>query len=150
MFGGLGYGNVSYGTLNDLWVYNGTYWTLLAGFTNGNYGQKGVPSPSNIPPARYDSVGWIDKKDSIWLFGGAIDDNNFLNDVWRWADGAWTWISGSNSVNSPGNYGVKQIPTIENMIPARTAATATVDSKGQVWISSGICFDGLHGNRNTG
>ncbi len=36
----------------------------------GNYGSLGVPSLSNIPGGRENSVGWTALDGSLWLFGG--------------------------------------------------------------------------------
>ena len=39
--------------------------------TNGNYGQKGVPSPSNYPGARDSIQGTYSKTtNALWIFGG--------------------------------------------------------------------------------
>jgi hypothetical protein len=60
--------------LNDLWKFNGAYWTWVSGSNlinqNGNYGTKGIANSSNIPGARFFAVSWIDSNDAIWLFGG--------------------------------------------------------------------------------
>jgi hypothetical protein len=37
----------------------------------GIYGEKGIPSPSNAPGARYSSISWVDNEGSFWIFGGS-------------------------------------------------------------------------------
>ena len=68
------------GNLNDLWKWNGTYWTWMSGRSvinqPGNYGTLGVPSLSNIPGGRYSSVGWTALDGSFWLFGGTGFDSS--------------------------------------------------------------------------
>ncbi len=62
------------GYLNDLWRFDGTYWTWISGSntTNqyGDYGIRGIPSPSNIPGGRRYTGSWIDSNNNLWLFGG--------------------------------------------------------------------------------
>jgi hypothetical protein len=59
---------------NDLWKFDGIYWTWISGsnLTNqrGIYGNKGIPSLSNDPGARRGSISWVDKEGSFWIFGG--------------------------------------------------------------------------------
>lgn len=77
LFGGGHWVNGYYTTsYNDLWKYDGKYWTWISG-TNavnnvGSYGQKGVPSSSNVPPARLFAVGWTDSHNNLYLFGGSV------------------------------------------------------------------------------
>jgi hypothetical protein len=60
--------------MNDLWKYNGRNWTWISGSSSGNehgsYGDKGVPSPSNVPGGRESSTGWRDNDGNLWMFGG--------------------------------------------------------------------------------
>jgi hypothetical protein len=37
---------------------------------NGNYGEQGKPSESNIPPSRNNALSWIDLNGKFWLFSG--------------------------------------------------------------------------------
>jgi len=77
----------------------------------GIYGTGGKASSSNVPGARYPAVGWTDASGNLWLFGGwgyDIDGNQgFLNDLWKYSGGQWTWVNGSNLVNANGTYGTK-------------------------------------------
>jgi hypothetical protein len=60
--------------LQDLWVFDGLYWTWISGSNQTNemgvYGEKKVPLPSNIPGAREGGVGWVDNEGTFWMFGG--------------------------------------------------------------------------------
>ena len=62
-----------------MWKYDGNNWIWISGsnFRNqqGNYGQQGISSSSNIPSSRYSSVSWIDNN-HFWLFGGYGYDSN--------------------------------------------------------------------------
>lgn len=65
------------GYLNDLWRYfsSNNTWNFLGGSSAlnsvGQFGTKGVPSTSNLPPARALSVYWQNRlSQDAWLFGG--------------------------------------------------------------------------------
>jgi hypothetical protein len=66
--------------LNDLWKFDGLYWTWISGSNQPNqkgvYGFKGVPSQSNIPGARTYLISWVDNEGSFWIFGGNGYDNS--------------------------------------------------------------------------
>ena len=53
--------------MNDLWKFSPTtgWWTWVNGPNTtgsvGSYGTKGVAAVGNLPPARRDGVGWIDR-----------------------------------------------------------------------------------------
>jgi hypothetical protein len=85
LFGGYGYDEKSYGYLNDLWKFDGSEWTWIAGSNEikqpGHYGTKGVPNPNNIPGARNSGVSWVDSMDNVYLFGGYghHSDNYYLS-----------------------------------------------------------------------
>lgn len=59
--------------LNDLWKYDGIKWSWISGsrfFDDlGNYGNKGVPSSSNVPSARR-AHGVAARNNELWVFGG--------------------------------------------------------------------------------
>lgn len=50
----------------------------------------------------------------------------------------WTWVHGSNVVNTPGNYGVVGVSNSTNEPPARYEAGEWEDSQGNLWIYGGI------------
>jgi hypothetical protein len=60
--------------LNDLWIYDGRNWTWMSGSSSvnqyGSYGEKGVPSPSNVPGGRFGGISWRDNDGNLWMFGG--------------------------------------------------------------------------------
>jgi len=44
------------------------------------YGQQGVPSPSNVPSARYGATIWFDSlSQELWLFGGHAVGSSVVN-----------------------------------------------------------------------
>jgi hypothetical protein len=67
------------GYLNDLWKYDGNYWTWMSGIDDinqdGHYGELGIPNESNVPTSRYGGVAWTDLSGNLWLFGGVTTGN---------------------------------------------------------------------------
>ena len=93
LFGGNGYDIAgSLDLLNDLWQFDGTNWTWIAGNdvinSLGIFGTLGSPDASNIPGAREGSVSWTDSVGDVWLFGGYGHNGAlsvfYLNDLWRY------------------------------------------------------------------
>jgi len=169
MFGGYGFDSTgTAGFLNDLWEFNPAtnQWTWMGGSSAvkctevieatqcgqpGVYGAQGTPATSNIPGGRENAVSWTDSKGNFWLFGGYGYDSNGtlrnLNDLWEFnpATSAWTWISGSTTVNhtngQPGVYGVLGVPASGNMPGGRTKAVSWTDTKGNLWLFGGYGSD---------
>jgi hypothetical protein len=91
LFGGRGVaGQAQEGNLNDVWSFSFVtgYWSFLSGtnITNypGDYSSKQVPSSSNYPMGRYESIGfWHPQRQSLYFVGGTIEDTSaFINDMW--------------------------------------------------------------------
>jgi N-acetylneuraminic acid mutarotase len=161
MFGGLGYsGSSGPVLLNDLWEFNpaNAQWAWMSGSdtasgtSTGVYGTLGIPSPSNIPGGRANSVSWTDSAGNLWLFGGqGIDGSGiqgYLNDVWVFnpLTKQWTWVSGSKTVpgiseGQPGVYGLLGVPAAGNSPGGRYSANAWKDLEGNFWIFGGWGVD---------
>jgi hypothetical protein len=148
LFGGLGLdADGRSESLNDLWRYGGGEWTWMGGpqttitGTPGSYGTKGVAAASNLPGGRSDAVAWADKSGNFWLFGGLGEDSagnwGQLNDLWTYSNGQWTWVSGSNTINQAGIYGVLGAPSPSNVPGARMDPSAWVDTSGNFWLFGG-------------
>lgn len=161
LFGGGGYdSNGTVGILNDLWEYSGGKWTWVSGSNTVNhlgvYGTKGTAALDNVPGSRTNAMSWIDKDGNFWLFGGQGNDSNgifcsnsggpcFLNDLWKYSGGEWTWMAGSSLVNEPGTYGTKGIAAPDNIPGARLMAVSWKDTAGNVWLLGGRGFDSTNG-----
>ena len=151
LFGGSGYAaSGDSGMLNDLWEYvpSTGIWTWVAGpsSTNGkgSYGTQGIGSVLNLPGARIGAISWQDSTGNLWLFGGygyATDDllPGALNDLWKFtpSDHKWTWVSGADTINAAGAYGVKDIPGFNNTPGARLGAISWTESNGTQWLFGG-------------
>jgi N-acetylneuraminic acid mutarotase len=148
---------------NDLWRFNPSTleWTWVSGdnFQNapGIYGQKGVTDPTNSIGARRYTDGKIDQDGNVWVFGGDGHDQQaqrgFLGDLWKYepSSNSWTWMAGSESRNTYGNFGVQGVPSPDNAPPPRYGHSSWIDDSGNLWILGGygILDDGA-GNRLTG
>jgi hypothetical protein len=151
LFGGDGIDvNGNLGVLNDLWKYEPVtkQWTWVNGSNISNqggvYGTVGTAASSNVPGGRSSAVSWIDLSGNFWLFGGdgEIISNNAvvrLNDLWKYnpATNQWTWVSGSNSGNQPGDYGTIGISTATNVPGARRLSVSWTDNIGNLWMFGG-------------
>lgn len=92
MGGGTGVISTGSGRLNDLWKFDGTYWTWMSGSNTYNaagvYGSKGTPAPANVPGARYYAAAWYDStRGGLRLFGGFGSGESgagILNDLWSY------------------------------------------------------------------
>lgn len=152
LFGGGGYDSTgTSGYLNDLWRYSPStgQWTWTTGTglagTHGVYGILGVPTSATTPGGRQQSVSWIDASGTLWLFGGYGDDANgnvgSLNDLWKFSQGRWTWVSGAATANAAGTYGSKGSAAAGNVPGARAGAVAWIDGVGDLWLFGGVGFD---------
>jgi hypothetical protein len=121
LFGGFGFdsagtGSPAGGILNDLWKYNTTskQWTWMSGggttgLANqaGTYGTQTTPAATNVPGARWGTVGWVNPDSDLFLFGGwgygasSNQGTGFLNDIWEFdhVSGQWIWWKGTSGVN---------------------------------------------------
>jgi N-acetylneuraminic acid mutarotase len=144
------------GYLNDLWEYTPStnQWTWLTGSDTysqpGVYGTQGAPEPGNTPGARIGHNCWTDLNGNIWIFGGDGYDSSAnpdgymeLNDLWEFntTTRLWTWMSGSSTRNSVGNFGTKGIPSTSNAPVSRDGANVWFDQKGNFWLFGGAAYN---------
>lgn len=166
MFGGQGYSStgLDFSLLNDVWewvpnaggpdliagTFNGQ-WIWQGGSNTGNqtavYGTKGTASASNLPGGRWAAASQTDAAGNVWLFGGQGIDSagttGLLNDLWKYniASGQWTWVAGSNLVNTNGVYGTLGTAAATNAPGARQAAVLWTDPAGNIWLFGGFGLD---------
>ncbi|MCU0434575.1 MAG: gliding motility-associated C-terminal domain-containing protein [Bacteroidia bacterium] len=121
MFGGLS----SAGSSDDVWRYtiSTASWTWMSGQQLSstslpvppNYGQLGVPAPSNTPGSRWVYNGWKDLQGRFWLFGGnalASSTAAFPADMWMYdpATLLWTWMAGVQTDNDSATFLATCVP----------------------------------------
>lgn len=129
-------------------MFDGNVWTWVSGTNElnhpGKYGKKGEPKDDNIPPSRAYSVGYIDEKDNIYIFGGSSksdDKQVVLNDLWKFDGSKWTWIGGEDKPNSPGIYGSMGVISEDNIPGARKEAVGWRDSNDRFWLFGGFGYN---------
>jgi len=155
LFGGFAFDAV--GTqmpINDLWKYNiaSNTWTWVKGANTCNqagvYGMQGTANVANTPGARYEtSASWTDNNGDLWLFGGE-DITGKFNDLWKYniVSNSWTWMKGTNTYASPGNYGVQGVAAVTNEPPARLCFGRWKDLKGNLWMMGGRDYNNAYLN----
>jgi len=147
VFGGSGFDSVGGGgELNDLWKYSAGQWTWTGGSNlvnqKGSYGNLGVTVGANMPGGRDLAARWTDSSGNVWLLGGWGFDSvgttaGQLNDLWKFSNGEWTWMGGSESINQPASYGFEGVPSTSNNPGGRDGALVWTDTSGNVWLFGG-------------
>lgn len=150
LFGGFGYAmGATPQMLNDLWKYDPVtnQWVWMSGNnlvnSPGIYGSRGLASSSNVPGARYGSLGWTDGSGNLWLFGGygiaQSGPAQFLNDLWKYDPLAdlWTWVNGDSTTNMAGSSGSKGIGASSNKPGGRYGGASWKDANGNLWMFGG-------------
>jgi hypothetical protein len=146
LFGGTYFNSANFVFMNDLWEFSNGEWIWMGGSnthgSSGTYGSLGVPSATNVPSARDEAASWVDASGDFWLFGGnGIDSTGAqgsLNDLWRYSNGEWTWMSGSNLAGQLGVYGTEGTPSAPNTPGARYGAVSMADASGTLWLFGGV------------
>jgi hypothetical protein len=144
---------------NDLWEFNASslssnftaiagQWTWQSGSATAAVDQNGVypPSANPYPGARTNAVSWTDGSGNFWLFGGFGKDGagtlGFLNDLWEYSGGTWTFVSGSSLANQIGIYGAPGVASGTNAPGGRQEAVGWADAAGNLWLFGGEGEDG--------
>jgi N-acetylneuraminic acid mutarotase len=133
-------------------------WTWMSGssMTNqaGIYGTLGVPASGNTPGSRDAPVKWTDAAGAFWLLGGygpaSTTTWGDLNDLWKYINGEWTWVSGSNQTEQTGVYGTVGAASAGNVPGARWESASWTGSSGDFWLFGGLGLDsnGTRGDLN--
>jgi N-acetylneuraminic acid mutarotase len=145
LFGGQGYDSAgTNGSLNDLWKFNISQnkWTWVSGANTA--WPSGSTAPANAPGGRSGASGWIDGSGNLWLFGG-MGTQGLTNDLWEFVPGMaqWSLISGSQTPNANGVYGVQNTAAATNLPGSRTQAAASFDSAGNLWLFGGSGYGAI-------
>jgi hypothetical protein len=60
-----------------------------------------------------------------------------LNDLWKFDDEGWVWVSGTNLMDQNGIYGDKGVPDSNNIPGGREGAVSWMDNSGNMWLFGG-------------
>jgi hypothetical protein len=143
-------------------MFSGGQWTWVSGASTANqdgvYGTQTLasvpPAPPNFPGSRWGAVGWADKSDNLWFFGGwgygstLTQPTGFLNDIWEYqrTSKQWIWWKGTSNVNQSGAYLTNGIPYVNNVVGGRRGtAIWQPDQYNYVWIFGGEGYDASAG-----
>lgn len=120
-------------------------WAYMNGTTTNlsppSYGTQGVPSPTNTPGYRYESMRWTDKFGNFWLFGGQCMVGGPMADLWKYdvSTNEWTWMQGpSVGTGAMAVYGTQGVFAPTNH-PAGSmfGSCEFVDKQGNLWLLEG-------------
>jgi N-acetylneuraminic acid mutarotase len=77
----------------------------------------------------------------VWMFGGLNPKKGaFLNDIWRFSNGQWTWEAGSSG-EQQGMYGTQGVTVAGDTPGGRFSPIAWQDVSGNIWIFGGFGLD---------
>eukprot|EP00035_Acanthoeca_spectabilis_P004091 m.98614 g.98614 ORF g.98614 m.98614 type:complete len:443 (+) comp12440_c0_seq1:3423-4751(+) len=109
------------------------------------YGTKGVPSKTNLPPAEH--AGFVLReafRGALWFLGGENGDeqDGMRNDLWSYnlTTKLWTWEAGDMGYNGTAVYGKLGLPAFDNTPGARYAGQAFTLG-GKLWTFGGFSLD---------
>lgn len=155
LFGGNAHPETGWrGLSNGLWKLEKGEWTWLSGAKTINgaatYGTLGSANSANTPGARKSAVMWVDESGVLWLFGGEGYDVNstlgVLNDLWKYQNGAWAWMRGSNTVNQLATTS----GSASDLTPAGLYSPAVwKDGSGHAYLFGGIARVGVDTRQNS-
>ena len=63
-----------------------------------------------------------------------------MNDLWKYSNGEWTWISGNKSSVIAAVYGTQGVPLTSNYPGGRNSMGFGIDSSGSIWIFGGFIY----------
>jgi hypothetical protein len=151
LFGGSGLAGTGQGDLNDLWKYSisTNQWTWMKGSSTASaqavYGTQGISAAGNTPGSRAYSASWRDASGNLWLFGGegyVTTSIGLMNDLWKYnpTTNEWTWIKGSNSINSTAVYGTQGVQASANVPGGRRMSFWWLDNNNNLWMFGGYGY----------
>ena len=150
LFGG---SNAAAGVYNELWKYNvaTNQWAWMHGSITpgdpGNYGVKGVSSPSNTPPSRHESnCTWVINNE-LWMYGGLNGTLQPYHDLWKYntLNNEWTWVWGTSTLVNPPNYGTKGVASPSNDPGGRFSYVSFTDTLGNLFLIGASVGSGSSG-----
>ncbi len=142
---------------NDLWRFNmnTNYFTWIGGdstidpagqythYCSTAYGDK----PQGLIESRAVESSANGCTPVLFMWGGGAD-SGYVNDLWGFdlKSRQWRWISGYDSVNALGSFGVQGVSSATNMPPGGMGPCFWTDNSGNLWLWGGQCALGSSSN----
>ena len=60
-----------------------------------------------------------------------------LNDFWEYSAGQWKWVSGSDTLNVIGSYGIQGTAAADNVPGSRYGQISWLDASDHLWLFGG-------------
>jgi gliding motility-associated-like protein len=149
MYGGMSdnFGNY----LNDIWKFDIVInqWTWVGGTQAidyiGDYDSMCAPSANRFPRSRMENRSIYPRCNTyVYNFGGSSNDasafiSGFVHDLWFYdiSNNQWTWLTGTNTFDHPGNWGSKGVTAASNMIPGKWGVSLWTDTLNSLYIFAG-------------
>ena len=133
------------GAGDDLWRYDGSAWTWIAGDSVPGqapvYGQLGVAHAANTPGTRDFGVGphWLDNEGRRWLYGAGAG-NQGRSDLWRHDATGWVWVGGDSTKGQWPRHGQLGVPESGNTPGVRSGSGRWI-AGGFLWLFAGGGLD---------
>jgi hypothetical protein len=150
LFGEVGiYSTGTQGELNDLWVYSRGQWAwdergecCQSTWYIWDRGDRGCHQCAWSAYRRHQLDRSGRKSVALrWCRSRRECSYGFLNDLWVYSRGEWTWINGANEANQAGTYGTEGTPAASNVPGARQGAISWMDAAGNLWLFGGMDVD---------
>ncbi len=142
LFGGFGpiTAGGPYRSLNDLWKFDGTSWTMVQDNDlqlSGSFVQNEAR-----PGPREHAALWRDNDGIVWMFGGEGSNTETykaapLNDLWKFENNIWHHEEGPLSMRDMGNVTVPKVPNPDSWPSARLGAATWVNPTGWLMMFGG-------------
>ncbi|MFI5150207.1 MAG: kelch repeat-containing protein [Bacteroidia bacterium] len=136
--------NSTSGYSNDAWKYDPStnQWAWVGGSQNPNDPgaqiAKCTNTSVNLPQAAMEiRASWADSC-GFWFFGGYYQ-NASQDNLWYYNEYTmeFTWLSGTNIPDAPGNFGTLGVCAPTNSPPSRNGAVTWLDNTGHLWLFGG-------------
>lgn len=118
---------------SDMWMFDISLgqWARVKNFPSfSNHTNQGNPDASAQPGTRNRMATAIDASGNLWLFGGYKNNQDPMNDLWKYniTTKLWTWVGGDNFQEGWGNA---------NWPAARHRVRMWFDNNGDLWLYGG-------------
>ncbi len=155
-------GATNLGSYNDLWKFDGSQWSWIAGSASLNQFESIDANSCGCPGARSGAVAFYNQQGHLLLFGGdgySSTSEGLLNDFWSFNGTTWRLLGGSiTAVNQPGlevylnsslNLGQYGTLGVSSNYPGSRMGAAWASSQDKYYLFGGLGMAHSYGNTLT-